>query len=78
MSRLYVFSAFIGPGHKRHAFYAIGEKRIPACNAPTAGKIINHEERNQHRLADVDCAACKRVMERVTSGSTPDHLAGLA
>lgn len=61
-------TAFIGPGHKRHAFFGV----TPACNTSTAYQFVNHCERYVHE--DVTCARCRNMIERIKNGYTPDHL----
>lgn len=82
--RVPVLVGFLGPGHKRHAFYLVKRPghtvHVPACNRSTDGVIINHTEPfdgEKFRNDAIGCAGCKRMMERVTNGVTPDHLAGI-
>jgi hypothetical protein len=74
-SRLPQLTGFIGPGHKRHALYRTPDaQEVPACNAPTEGKLVNHVE--AYLEERVNCARCKRMLERIRNGVTPDHLRG--
>lgn len=84
MSRRPVFTAFVGPGHKRHAFYLItvhgsGSRHVPACNADTTGKIINHQSEPYQvsGASTATCARCRSMAERVFNGVTPPHLQGV-
>lgn len=71
---------FIGPGHKRHAFYRVVDpdwqtQLLPACGTNVGDRMINHTD--PYGKYPVGCARCSKIVERVQCGSTPPHLAGL-
>jgi hypothetical protein len=69
--RLPNLTGFAGPGHKRHAFYGA----VSACGIKTGSAplpMLNHTD--PYHGGDVSCARCKKMLERILCGVTPDHL----